>query len=564
MDGFSVHTFILTRRSILVVTVSTLFVMVGCSSKTDETVEDPKDLATQSNEPTSAAEMLAAGMKTEVGKSTFDPARTPGAERALKPKDVGASTSQLSPPIHPGIVGEEKSGQPFSLADEKPDEPEKPERVLDPDLAPNELIQFLAESDQYMQAIYSGEAGVTDQRKAMLEMSRTAQLKLTAARRLKAHPDSDAAAQSEGSRGELQALSHLASQGHLASARELEALAQQNLASDDKDLVADSRIVLIGFAIESLQAGKEDASKKIVQLVDAIEKEQANVPAMMIMGHARQLLLKYGHDEDAVLVRQRIIDLYANSGDPEIARLAAQVAGNVMFDAIEQLRRKMVDGKTVAATDWVKSANQLIDEAPDLVTVQYLAGAALELEGTGNEEAAQSTYDVMLKRFASEDEATGREVKLAIQARDARKRVIGRSFDPVLPSVDGQPIKLADYKGKIVLMPFWASGFPEALQVLPILETLRDEDPDNIAIVGMNLDPKGPQLDQFLAATKMSFRSFHSVSSPTEKVANPVAAQFGMVSMPFVAILDQEGRIEAIDFTGRKLQPTIARLIKSK
>jgi thioredoxin-like negative regulator of GroEL len=134
-------------------------------------------------------------------------------------------------------------------------------------------------------------------------------------------------------------------------------------------------------------------------------------------------------------------------------------------------------------------------------------------------------------------------------------------FEYDLPQVDGSPLSITDYQGKVVLMPFWAISFPESLQLVPRLSTIRDAHPDQVAIVGMNLDTEGAPVQEFLKENDPGFPSFRATSSPTAKVANPVAAQFGMVSMPFVAILDQEGRVAAINFTGQGLEETVEQLV---
>ena len=497
-----------------------------------------------------------------VGDSTPQPEAPPlGSRPATEPSPPTPTVADAQPENENPVT-------PFQLAPavESAIQDSSDGRKLAADLTPKELVGLLASADRDMQLILSGRSQIADEREARSTLNQIVDVKLQAARRLTAHADASEKDKSIGARGEQQALSHLASQGDLKSAEALEQLANRNLSSEDSLLAAESRVVLVGFAIEALQAGKKGAAERVVSLVKQIESndEQPDVPAMMVMGHARELLAKYGHDEEAAFVRERIIDLFANSPNPEIAKLAAQVAGNVRFDVIERLRASVIKDETVSVTRWRESVEDLISEAPDLITVQYLAGTALEFEGIGQDELAAEIYDILNSRFTNPDEATGREVQMASAAKQARARVIGRVFDPDLPAINGSPLLMKSFRGKIVLMPFWASGFPESLQVVPMLRRLQEANPDDIAIVGMNLDPDGPQLEAFMQNTNLGFRSYHAVSSATQRVANPVAAQFGMVSMPFVVIIDQNGKIVALDFTGRKLEATVASLLKGK
>ncbi|QDT09577.1 TlpA family protein disulfide reductase [Stieleria marina] len=560
------------RRQALLAGLALAFVCSGCSMSEDTSIDNPPDLdadpsgqmASQLIQPTTST------------NPDFAPTHSQAPERGeeFMPPALDATSTDMTPiqggePSDTGIVGDEPEPyrSPLTIAPAE-DETAETEDQTEPlqlaaDLSPQELIIFLGKADQYMQLLFSGR-GISDRNEAFKEMNRVAKTKLEASRRLIEHPDADATQQIEGARGEMQSLSHLAAQGNLKAAEDLATLAKKNFQSNDRLLVADSRVVLIGFAIESLQAGKEGAADQIVSLVESVDSsdDQPDVPALMMMGHARGLLAQYEFDEQAVKVRQRILDLFADSSNPEIAKMAAQAAGNVRFDVVERMRASIVAGKSVTKNQWIESVDELINDAPDLVTVQYLAGAALEFEASGADSLATVTYQIMQDRFKNPKTATGREVSVALEARAARQRVIGNVYAPDLPSTSGNSMPLSNHDGKVILMPFWATGFPESLQVIPMLKRIQNEHPDDVVIVGMNLDPADTRVDEFEPDKKLGFPSYRSESSADQGMGNPVAAQFGMVSMPFVAILDQQQRIVALDFTGSKLEPTVTELLE--
>ena len=395
----------LMKTLCVVLLLSALPLSAGCSKKTDDTsIDNPADL----NDPDpglTAAQSIAPSMDTArdyLPTTSNTPERPIDADRTTAqsgnntnivpgqtPEEsgiVGQETNPYTPPLTLAQPGSEQLGgaqpggaqpggaQPGGVMDSTLQGAQDAANLLQlrPDLTPSELVDFLSQTDQYMQLLMSGR-GISDPEEAFAEMNRVAKVKLEAARRLIALEDADAKQISEGARGELQALSHLAAQGDLNSAEELRSLAKKNLLSRDAQLAADSRVVLIGFAIESLQSGEKGAADEIVSLIDSIDAStsQPDVPALMMMGHARSLLSRYEFDQQAIRVRQRILDLFANSPNPEIAKMAAQAAGNVKFDKIEKLRQSVLAGKSVAREQWASSVTQLIDDAPDLVTVQY-------------------------------------------------------------------------------------------------------------------------------------------------------------------------------------------------
>jgi hypothetical protein len=183
------------------------------------------------------------------------------------------------------------------------------------------------------------------------------------------------------------------------------------------------------------------------------------------------------------------------------------------------------------------------------------------LEAIGQDNLVQTTFDALVSGFDDPDSPAGREVRIAMAARDARHDILGIRFNPVLPSVDGSPLSMDQFEGRIVLVPFWAAGFPESFRLIGMLKQIQAAHPDEVAIVGVNLDGNDALLQQFLDQNDLGFPSFRSKSSAEAEVANPVAAQFGIASMPFLAILDRQGHVAAVNFTDRGIQAKVEELL---
>lgn len=528
-----------------------------------------QESASVETRPASAPDSPSAGDRSSESSPNALAADGPGAagangEPTAEPSR--ATSPSRTPSGSPG-KREASAPTPLSLADGDENRPAiDGERKLQlrSDLSPEKLREFLNAADQDMETIFRHGNSFQNAQEREAELTRIIQLKLQAARRLASHPDAGAAARTEGKRGELQALSHMASLGNLDSAEQLEKLAHEYVQSEDAKLASDSRLVLMGFAIERLQNGREGAAEEVVQLVDRIAQSSSpsDLPAMMVMGQAKQVLEQYEHPEPAQHVREKIIERFGDSPDAQVAQMAAQLAGKVKYDEIDQLRAAAVSGDEVAPDRWREAVEKLVAESPDLATVRYLAGAALELEGAGRKPLADVTYEVLAERFDDPETAPGREAQLALDAREARHGVIGRVFDPDLPTVGDAELDISDYRGQVVLIPFWDSRFPPSLQLIPKLKQLRQEHPGQVGIVGMNLDLEGTDVAGFMEEQSLDFPSYRSASSPTAEVANEVAARFGLVSMPFVVILDREGRVAAINITGKNMEQTVEQLLE--
>ena len=385
------------------------------------------------------------------------------------------------------------------------------------------------------------------------------------------HPDSAADQVTLGKRAAIEAMSGLASLGMESAVGSLREASEAAIGSASPGLKIDGHLVQLSMATRQFVAGGEDAADSMIRHVDAIASVvrggggavEVQTPGeatstLVGLGRARQTLSKYGEDIRAAHVRDVITDLYADSPSSSIAMLSAEMAGQVVFNEVDQMLERLIEGENVEAERWTAAIETLIDRAPDLLTVRYLAPAALELEAAGLQQAADRIYDVLQRRFDDPDSATGQEVGLATEAMEARRAMIGKVFAPSGSDLRDQPLTLLDYRGKVVLMPFWASTSPESLSILDSLREIRDDHPEKVAIVGMNLDLTQP-MPAALAHRMAEIPSFRG-AAPSEPI-NPVASQFGLVSLPFVVVIDEKGVVSGIAYLPRQLRRETERLI---
>lgn len=72
------------------------------------------------------------------------------------------------------------------------------------------------------------------------------------------------------------------------------------------------------------------------------------------------------------------------------------------------------------------------------------------------------------------------------EAYAARRPVPEADFQ--LRTLDGKPIRLSDYRGKVVLMNFWTTWCPACVGEMPALVALQKKHSDKLVIIGVSLD----------------------------------------------------------------------------
>ncbi|RKR81855.1 thiol-disulfide isomerase/thioredoxin [Mucilaginibacter gracilis] len=103
---------------------------------------------------------------------------------------------------------------------------------------------------------------------------------------------------------------------------------------------------------------------------------------------------------------------------------------------------------------------------------------------------------------------------------------------------DNKPVKLADYKGKYVLIDFWSSTCGPCLRMAPKMKKLYDAYKDKgFEIIAVSLDKKR---EDWLRAAEQHQISGILVSS-LKGGDDPIAKYYGVQQMPAMILIDRQG-----------------------
>ena len=102
----------------------------------------------------------------------------------------------------------------------------------------------------------------------------------------------------------------------------------------------------------------------------------------------------------------------------------------------------------------------------------------------------------------------------------------------------GVTVKLGDYRGKIVLVDFWASWCPPCLDSLPAWERLRQAfGPARFEVIAINVDEDLADGLEFLETVSISYPV---LSDPEGTIGKP----WGVRSLPRFFLLNKNGEVE--------------------
>lgn len=104
-----------------------------------------------------------------------------------------------------------------------------------------------------------------------------------------------------------------------------------------------------------------------------------------------------------------------------------------------------------------------------------------------------------------------------------------------LQSVDGQTVSLAQFKGDVVMINFWASWCGPCRQEMPLLDNIYKQYKDmGFTLIGVNVEPDSSSANAWLKKTPVSYPILYDPKSQVSQL-------YQVQAMPTTVIIDRKG-----------------------
>lgn len=135
--------------------------------------------------------------------------------------------------------------------------------------------------------------------------------------------------------------------------------------------------------------------------------------------------------------------------------------------------------------------------------------------------------------------------------------------DIILANPEGDTITLSSLKGKMVLIDFWASWCVPCVKEQPELKAIYSKHQDKVdggvfEIYGVSLDRKKENWENNIEKFEINWPQV----SDLKFWRSPVAKEYEIEALPFNVIIDEEGKIIAINLHDAELEDFIDEYLK--
>lgn len=205
-------------------------------------------------------------------------------------------------------------------------------------------------------------------------------------------------------------------------------------------------------------------------------------------------------------------------------------------------------------TEWLKKLEQFVvdyPKSPD--AAEAMLQLAIAQEFAGQEEEAKKWYGNIVRQFPG--------TTVAKKATGAKNRLdsVGKVVDLQGKSLAGELVELAKYRGKAVLIQYWATWCEPCKADMVVLKDLFEKHgPDSFAVIGVNLDNDSRAVASFLSENRLPWPQIHEEGGLDSRPA----LEQGILTLPTMILVDAEGKVVNRNVNASELAAELKKIIR--
>jgi thiol-disulfide isomerase/thioredoxin len=140
------------------------------------------------------------------------------------------------------------------------------------------------------------------------------------------------------------------------------------------------------------------------------------------------------------------------------------------------------------------------------------------------------------------------ELKQNIVADQKLKSIENKPLVITGAQVDGKAFTTADWKGKVVLVDFWATWCGPCVAELPRVKKIyADYHDKGLEILGVSNDMDVQALKDFVVKDEMPWPQLFDAAAASQQQWNPITTGFGINGIPTMFLIDKNGVLRTVE-----------------
>lgn len=307
------------------------------------------------------------------------------------------------------------------------------------------------------------------------------------------------------------------------------------------------------FGAEPEELNQKDLRQELMQKEDAVTE-----------------FLQKASQELNEKIQAAVADGSMNPQDMASVKAAMTKHGAKIFIDAEKLRETLKEpeerikldmellglvGQAAPADMAVKIISRWKGDVKDIMTMT----AAQRLQMVKEEFTPE--FDALLKEAAN---SKNPEIAKAagMMLNEFFRNPVGKEF-PKFPAgmktTDDKDLSLERFKGKVLLVDFWATWCPPCRAEVPnLVKAYKEFSPKGFEIIGISFDESREKFDEYVKENSMPWPQYFDGKG----WQNEVGPTYGIQSIPTMYLLDQAGKVVTNDVRGEKLEEELKKLLK--
>jgi thiol-disulfide isomerase/thioredoxin len=344
--------------------------------------------------------------------------------------------------------------------------------------------------------------------------------------------------------------------------------------------VADRRTAPVGAAAQPL----DTQTQQLVQKLEELDKKLSQAPGpeanqqiyRQRVAVLRDLVVQAKGDEREMWLLQ-LIDSAVAGSQPGAGSGGAAALGKIAEEVAAATENKEIIAQATFAfltADYSESLQQpdanlakiqthwidrLQDFVKDFAGTKPASEAMLQLaiseEFAGEDKVATDWYSQIVKDFPDSD--------MAAKSRGAIRRLnsVGQPLELRGKGLAGTPMDLAELRGNIVVVHYWATWCEPCKQDMEELKKLVAQyGRRKFTVVGVNVDDNPQAAAAFVQQQRYSWPHFHEAGG----LESNLAKQLGVFTLPVMMLVDEKGNVANRSITVAELESELKKRLPSR